>query len=135
MPALGAAPGRRRVANLVDTTGYSTSSTAGEDYPGLTALTVQATGRPITIEFGAGMVQVSNAAALAELHLYEGASFLGALNNVAPAANAKILLSGGSIDLTPTAGSHTYKLKCKVSAGTANFLAAFSPVYFRAIES
>lgn len=128
-PRLGAELGRLTIGNPSQTT----TSTAGEDFPGAT-LTINASGKPIIIEWGCGAVSHSVAGGMVELLLFEGATYLDAAIATSSAANAKNNIAGATL-LTPSAGSHTYKLQRKITtAGTGTYQTQFYPLRFRAYE-
>lgn len=91
------------------------------DLTGLSVAVTVGTSRRIRISASAA-VQQRTSAALAELDIYEGATRLQRFPTSIPAELYDVLTP--SVVLTPTAGSHTYKLTMLTSSGTVDMLAA-----------
>lgn len=119
---------------IVGTPTVTTTSTAGEDFPGVT-LTVACRGKLMVVEFGCGSVSHSVAGGITQLALYVDGAYQDAVDAVSGAANAKASISGRTL-LTPSVGSHTFKLQRKIfTAGTGTFFTQFYPLHLRVSEA
>lgn len=115
------------------TTTPSASPDAVTDIPGL-SVTVTVGTRPIWVEFAAELQHTTAGQNFVFLHLYEGSTAIQyALQDSALSGRGMTLSKG--IRLTPTAGTHTYKLRTQASGGGVQVYAeANHPAYIAVRE-
>jgi hypothetical protein len=116
------------------TSNFTTSSGTDVDVTGL-VVTVITGGRPIIIEFGTDSLTNTTSGQNAQATIKEGTTTLAQAFGYAGAASAGITVLR-KVRLTPSAGSHTYKITLhQFFAGTATLGAsAASPAYIRVYE-
>lgn len=114
----------------------TTPAAVGNAITDITGLSVTVTvgSRPIWIDFAAELQHTANGEAFIFLHLYEGSTGLQyALDSFAISGRGSTLQKG--IRLTPSAGTHTYKLRTQAEANGVQVYAEPShPAYIRVVE-
>lgn len=96
------------------TTPPSPVGNAITDIPGLSVTVVVGT-RPIWIEFSAELQHTANGEGFLFLHLYEGSTAIQyGITNASLSGRPETVTKG--VRLTPSAGSHTYKLRTQADA-------------------
>jgi hypothetical protein len=122
----------RGVLGYAQITSNLTPITTETDLTGLTTTVTVGTSRRIKIT-SLGLLQVDTAAAPVELISSEGATQLQTVGVSNPKVTSYDTL-GGVVILSPSSGSHTYKLRAKCAGGTATLIAGATYPAFILVE-
>jgi hypothetical protein len=134
IPAAPNIPGGTLPSGYAQATANQTTITAQVDLTGLTVTVTVTAGRRIRIRGFCGSVTSSVAGDIGAMYIMEGATQLGIGTSPALVAAFGPTLAAEVI-LTPSAGSHTYKLQAARVSGTGNLIfnaSASNPMFILA---